>query len=109
MSIDLTGNGVLVTGATGDIGAEYVSALVAAGADVVATAGVATAALGGALAQRASEAGPGKAVFAAVDVTSDDDLKAALDLAVGRFGGLDALVNNAAVYRGLGPKRPLTE
>jgi NAD(P)-dependent dehydrogenase (short-subunit alcohol dehydrogenase family) len=109
MSIDLTGNVVLVTGATGDIGAEYVSALVAAGAEVVATDVVATAAPGEALAHRASEVGPGKAVFAAVDVTSDDDLQAAIALAVDRFGGLDALVNNAAIYRGLGPKRPLTE
>jgi len=109
MTIDLTGNVVLVTGATGDIGAEYVRALVTAGADVVATDVAATAAAGEALVQRASGVGPGKAVFAAGDVTSDDDIQAAVALAVDRFGGLDALVNNAAIYRGLGPKRPLTE
>jgi len=108
-SIDLTGDVVMVTGATGDIGAEYVCALVAAGADVVATDIAQTAAAGAALAERATGIGPGKAIFSAVDVTSDDDLAAATALAVDRFGGLDALVNNAAIYRSLGPKRPLGE
>ncbi|MET0763568.1 MAG: SDR family oxidoreductase [Blastococcus sp.] len=106
---DLTGDVVLVTGATGDIGAEYVCALVTAGASVVATDVAATTDAGTALAHRASELGPGKAVFTAVDVTNDGELEAAVALAVDRFGGLDALVNNAAIYRGLGPKRPLTE
>lgn len=108
-AIDLTGDVVMVTGATGDIGMEYVCALVAAGADVVATDVASTASAGQALAYRASEIGPGKAIFSAVDITADDELAAAVALAGDRFGGLDALVNNAAVYRTLGPKRPLTE
>jgi NAD(P)-dependent dehydrogenase (short-subunit alcohol dehydrogenase family) len=53
-SIDLSGDVVLVTGATGDIGAEYVCALVSAGADVVATDVAATAETGDGLARRAA-------------------------------------------------------
>jgi NAD(P)-dependent dehydrogenase (short-subunit alcohol dehydrogenase family) len=108
-SIDLTGDVVMVTGATGDIGAEYVCALVSAGADVIATDVAQTAAAGEELADRATGLGPGKAIFTTVDVTSDDDLAAAAVLAVERFGGLDALINNAAIYRSLGPKRSLRE
>ncbi|MGV9800396.1 SDR family NAD(P)-dependent oxidoreductase [Mycobacterium sp. NPDC003449] len=108
-SVDLTGDVVIVTGAAGDIGTEYVCALVAAGADVVATDVAAAEGTGQDLAQRATEIGPGKAIFRAGDVTSDADLADIVALAVDRFGGLDALVNNAAVYRGLGPKRPLGE
>ena len=108
-SIDLTGDVVMVTGATGDIGIEYVCALVAAGADVVATDIASTASAGQDLVLRANEIGPGKAVFSPVDITSDDEIATAVALAADRFGGLDAVVNNAAIYRTLGPKRPLTE
>jgi NAD(P)-dependent dehydrogenase (short-subunit alcohol dehydrogenase family) len=100
---------VLVTGATGDLGAAFTLALTSAGAAVVAADLPGAAALGTRLAERATAQGPGKAVFAACDVTSDDDVTAAVALATGQFGGLDAVLNNAAVYRALGPKRPLTE
>ncbi len=42
-------------------------------------------------------AGGGEAVFLRLDVTSEDDWKAAVDLAVTRYGKLDILVNNAGV------------
>lgn len=106
---DLTGDVAIVTGATGDIGVEYVCALVAAGADVVLTDVASTSDAGLALADKATAIGPGRAVFHAADVTSEDDLQQAVAVAVEQFGGVDVLVNNAAIYRGLGPKRPLTE
>lgn len=106
---DLDGEVALVTGATGDIGTQYVRALVSAGANVVLTDVAETADEGHALAKMASEMGPGRALFSPADVTSDQDLDRAVEIAREQFGGLDALVNNAAIYRGLGPKRPLTE
>lgn len=96
---------VLLTGCTGDIGATFLSALTAAGANVVAV----DIDDGEKLADKATEEGPGTAVFHRADVTRDADLDAAVRVAVDRFGGLDAVVNNAAVYRGLGRKRPLEE
>jgi len=96
---------VLLTGCTGDIGATYATALTAAGANVVAV----DLADGTEIAAEASERGPGKAVFQRCDITDDSDVDSAVRVAVERFGGLDAVVNNAAVYRGLGRKRPLEE
>lgn len=108
-SIDLAGRVVLLTGSVGDIGAAYLNAFTAAGADVVASDLADTAEAGRALAEKATAAGPGRAVFTAADVTSDADLAGAVSLAVETFGGLDVLVNNAALYKALGSKRPLTE
>ncbi|AKS31170.1 hypothetical protein AFA91_03905 [Mycolicibacterium goodii] len=108
-SSDLTGDVAIVTGATGDIGTEYVCGLVAAGADVVLTDVASTAEAGAALAEKASELGPGRAVFSPADVTSEDDLARTVSVAVDHFGGVDVLINNAAIYRGLGPKRHLAE
>ncbi|MGC7101359.1 SDR family NAD(P)-dependent oxidoreductase [Amycolatopsis lurida] len=102
---DLRGKVVLLTGCTGDIGATYLRALTAAGADVVA----ADLADGTEQAGKATAEGPGAAVFQRCDITEDSDVDSAVRLAVDRFGGLDAVVNNAAVYRALGPKRPLEE
>lgn len=107
--LDLTGDVAVVTGATGDIGAEYVCGLVAAGADVVLTDVTATTDAGVALAEKANDLGPGRALFCPADVTCEDDLTEAVSVAADRFGGVDVLVNNAAIYRGLGPKRHLAE
>jgi len=100
---------VLITGATGDLGAAYTLALTCAGANVIAADLPGVAAVGARLAAKATAAGPGSAVFTECDVTSEHDVTAAIALATERFGGLDGLVNNAAVYRALGAKRPLTE
>ncbi|PXY23284.1 dehydrogenase [Prauserella sp. PE36] len=102
---DLRGKVVLLTGCTGDIGATYLRALTAAGADVVA----ADLADGAEQAEKADADGPGSAVFTRCDITDDSDVDRAVRLAVDRFGGLDAVVNNAAVYKALGHKRPLEE
>ena len=103
------GRTIVVTGAAGGIGGRYVQAFAAAGANVVAADVPAAAEVGGALAEKATAAGGGRAVFVAGDVTSDDDWTALVTRAVDEFGGLDALVNNAAIYQGLAAKRPLTD
>lgn len=103
------GRSVLVTGAGGGIGAVYVRALVAAGADVVAADLPVTTEAGRQNAETATAAGPGRAVFSPVDITDDASLAAAVEVAETEFGGLDALINNAAIYATLGPKKPLTE
>jgi NAD(P)-dependent dehydrogenase (short-subunit alcohol dehydrogenase family) len=107
--VNLRGHTVLLTGAAGDIGAAYLGALAAAGANVIATDLPALEPEGSRLAAEATKQGTGTAVFTACDITSDDDVRAAMTLATAEFGGLDAVINNAAVYRALGPKRPLTE
>ncbi|MBW0100822.1 SDR family NAD(P)-dependent oxidoreductase [Pseudonocardia sp. KRD291] len=103
------GRTVVVTGAGGGIGGDYVAAFAGAGANVVATDVAAAEDAGTALADRVSAAGPGRAVFVAADVTSDTDWEAVVATATAEFGGIDALVNNAAIYQGLGTKAHLTE
>ncbi|MFI9025238.1 SDR family NAD(P)-dependent oxidoreductase [Streptomyces sp. NPDC053560] len=100
---------VLLTGATGDIGTAYTRALTAAGANVIAADLPQCAEDGKRLAEQATAQGPGTAVFTPCDITDDNDVNTVVGQATDRFGGLDAVVNNAAVYRTLGPKRPLTE
>lgn len=41
--------------------------------------------------------------FARVDVTSEPDVAAAVDLAVAEFGGLDCMFNNAGILGAIGP------
>lgn len=90
--MELKGKVALVTGASTLIGSVLVDRIVAAGAQVV-CADIDTAA-GEACAQKHGDA----ARFIATDVTSDDQIIAALDLAEKEFGGLDLLVNVACTY-----------
>ncbi|MFJ5078790.1 SDR family NAD(P)-dependent oxidoreductase [Streptomyces sp. NPDC088553] len=89
----LDGKVVIVTGAARGQGAAEARLLVAAGARTVLTdvreeEGRAVAAgLGGA------------AVFVRHDVTSADDWRTVTDTAVTTYGGIDGLVNNAALWR----------
>ncbi len=83
------GKSAVVTGAASGIGLATLERLVEAGARVLA-------------ADVDEEAGralegrfPGAVVFARCDVTRLDELKAAIDGAAARFGGLDVLFNNA--------------
>jgi 3-oxoacyl-[acyl-carrier protein] reductase len=89
------GKVAIVTGAARGIGEAYARALAAEGAAVV-------------VADLNSEAGPkvaaaieadgGQAVFAYADVADPESARAMAALAVERFGGIDYLVNNAAIY-----------
>ncbi len=102
------GTTVIVTGAAGGIGGRYVQAFAAGGANVVATDVATAAEAGTALAEKAS-ADAGRAVFEPGDITSDDDWVRVVERARAEFGGVDVLVNNAAIYQGLATKRALTE
>jgi NAD(P)-dependent dehydrogenase (short-subunit alcohol dehydrogenase family) len=86
----------IVTGAAGGIGEAYARGLAAEGASVVIAdldeeRGRATAT------DIASAAG-GEAAFVAVDVSDPASTAALADATVDRFGGIDLLVNNAAIY-----------
>jgi NAD(P)-dependent dehydrogenase (short-subunit alcohol dehydrogenase family) len=107
--MELRGKTVVLTGATGGIGIAYLKAFVAAGAKVVATDLPGRTEVGAALAEKVGADGPGRAVFVPGDVTSDDDWTAVVTEARDQFDGVNALVNNAAVYQGLAAKRPLGE
>ncbi|MFG1858298.1 glucose 1-dehydrogenase [Actinomadura geliboluensis] len=85
----LDGKAAVVTGGASGIGAGICERLVAEGARVV-VADV-DEERGRALAGRLGEA----AVFRTTDVTVEDDIVAAIDLAVETFGRLDVMVNNA--------------
>lgn len=108
-SSTFSGRAVLLTGVCGDIGATYLSAFVAAGANVVATDLPALGAAGRELAVNATRKGSGRAVFVDCDVTDEAGVQHAVDTAIKEFGQLDSVVNNAAIYRALGGKRSLVD
>ncbi|MCB1362229.1 MAG: SDR family oxidoreductase [Rhodobacter sp.] len=93
--IALSGKRVIVTGAGGGLGRAFALAFADAGAQVIAAdinlpGAEETAALIG-----------GDAVAARVDVTQAESCREVVAQAVSRLGGLDVLVNNAALYGGL--------
>ncbi len=92
---DFTGKVAIVTGAAQGIGEAYARALAAAGAAVV-VADISADAGQAVVADICS--GGGKAVFARTDVSDPDSANAMATLAVAEFGGIDFLVNNAAIY-----------
>jgi NAD(P)-dependent dehydrogenase (short-subunit alcohol dehydrogenase family) len=97
---DLAGKVALITGGAGGIGVVYAEALCEAGASV------ALADLDGAAAQRAADAltVSGKhAIGTPVDVRDVDSVAAMAAAATDRFGGVDILVNNAAIMTDLPP------
>src|SRR5580698_7474277 len=85
----------IVTGAAQGIGETYARALAAAGASVV-VADISEDA-GEAVAEDI-RAGGGKAAFARTDVSDPESANAMAARAVSEFGGIDFLVNNAAIY-----------
>lgn len=89
---------VIVTGGGQGIGETYAKSFAADGASVV------IAELneegGQRVADEICQAG-GKAVFVKTDVSSESDAAAAASAAVEHFGGIDVLVNNAAIFHGM--------
>jgi NAD(P)-dependent dehydrogenase (short-subunit alcohol dehydrogenase family) len=86
---------VIVTGAAQGIGEAYARALAAEGASVV-VADV-NAEAGEKVAAAINETG-GRAIFVHTDVSSAESATAMAERTVAEFGGIDGLVNNAAIY-----------
>jgi NAD(P)-dependent dehydrogenase (short-subunit alcohol dehydrogenase family) len=91
MGDELAGKVAVVTGGAGGIGRASVERFVAEGARVV-IADIDE----GRGEELATELGDATA-FRRVDVSQADDVQAAVDLAVERFGGLDIMFNNAGI------------
>jgi 3-oxoacyl-[acyl-carrier protein] reductase len=92
----LSGKTILVTGASRGIGAAIVAACSAEGANVVASARTA-----GAVDQAERLRSEGRSVETLLgDITEESHVKGLIQLCRSRFGGLDALVNNAGVLTG---------
>jgi 3-oxoacyl-[acyl-carrier protein] reductase len=98
----LSGKVAIVTGAGGALGAAIASGLAQAGASVV-LADVTTQAAEAAASQIASEGGNALAI--ACDVSRSADVERLVQQTVDAFGGVDILINNAAIY----PYRAWTE
>ncbi|MGW0180648.1 SDR family oxidoreductase [Nocardia sp. NPDC003345] len=93
-----TGRTAIVTGAARGIGEVYAQALAAEGATVV------VADLneeGGTAVAEKIVADGGTAAFHTVDVSDPDSAKALADFTVEKYGKIDHLVNNAAIYGGM--------
>src|SRR5690242_10021528 len=97
---DLTGKVAVITGGAGGIGVVYAEALAEAGAAVV----VADLDLATATATAEGLAAKGHAVTGVhVDVRSADSAEAMVAAAVADHGGVDILINNAAIMVDLPP------
>ena len=90
--IELVGLRVVVTGASSGLGAHVVRHLVGLGAGVLAAARRAERL--SALAAELEDA-PGRLVTCQADVTVEAEVRAMVGAALGAFGGIDVLVNNA--------------
>ena len=86
---------VVVTGAAQGIGEAYAKALAAEGARVVVADLNADA---GEQVAKDIEASGGNAMFVPCDVSSSDSAAALVATVAGEWGGIDGLINNAAIY-----------
>lgn len=89
MNIRLTGKVVIITGATSGIGEVTAREFINSGASVI---------LAGRSEQKGekiAEALGERAIFQKADVTRETEIRSLIDLAVGKFGRLDCLFNNA--------------
>ena len=97
MSGDLDGRVAIVTGASRNIGRAIALRLAADGAAVVVNAR--SSAEEAAAGVREIDAAGGRAIVHLADVADPDGAAGLVEAAAARFGGLDILVNNAAVRR----------
>jgi NAD(P)-dependent dehydrogenase (short-subunit alcohol dehydrogenase family) len=88
----------IVTGAGQGIGEAYARAIADAGASVVVAE---IDKQRGARVADAINAEGGRAIFVEVDVSSADSTRAMAEAAIAEYGGIDFLVNNAAIYHGM--------
>jgi NAD(P)-dependent dehydrogenase (short-subunit alcohol dehydrogenase family) len=93
-AFDFGGRVALVTGAAGGMGRATAQAFAAAGAQVVAAD---IAADGGEETVEKIKRDGGEAVFVRTDVSRAADVEAAVQVAVGTYGGLDCACNAAAI------------
>jgi NAD(P)-dependent dehydrogenase (short-subunit alcohol dehydrogenase family) len=100
------GKVAFVTGATTGIGRATALAFAREGARVVVAD---VAAEGNQQTARLIEQSGGQALAVTCDVTSAEDIRAALDATVERFGGLDIAFNNAGVEQPVKPTHEITE
>jgi NAD(P)-dependent dehydrogenase (short-subunit alcohol dehydrogenase family) len=97
----LEGKSALLTGGARGIGRHYAKALAAAGARVM----IADIEDGGDLAGEIAKAhGADAAAFEACDVSDEKAVQALVAATLERFGSIDVLVNNAALYAKLKPR-----
>jgi NAD(P)-dependent dehydrogenase (short-subunit alcohol dehydrogenase family) len=86
---------VVVTGAAQGIGEAYAKALASEGASVVVADINAEA---GEQVAKQIQADGGKAMFVSCDVSSAESANALVETVTAEYGGIDGLVNNAAIY-----------
>ncbi|MGB1008275.1 MAG: SDR family NAD(P)-dependent oxidoreductase [Thiolinea sp.] len=98
--LGLTGKRVLVTGAAGGLGRAIATGFAQAGAEVI-VADINTAGVEESSTLINTQDTSGKAYAASVDVTDTDSCQALATMVKETLGGLDILVNNAAIYAGL--------
>lgn len=102
----LVGKVALITGGTRGIGRELVERFAREGASVVFTGRSGDA--GNAVARAARDRGE-QVVFAQGSAASEQDVRDAVETAIGEFGSLTTVVNNAAATHLTGPGRPDTK
>ncbi len=112
--VDLAGKVAIITGASRGIGKATALALASRGVDVVVTARTVDAQqshLPGTIGQTVAEVETlgGQALAVAADLSREEDLRRIVASTLDRFGGVDLLVNNAAVTTGHHWSSPLLE
>jgi 3-oxoacyl-[acyl-carrier protein] reductase len=96
MSVSLAGRTAIVTGAAQGIGRAIAEALVSAGANVL-IADIKPA--GARTAREIAAQGPGACEFIEADISNTVGVAAVVERAISRFGSIDILCPNAAVFR----------